>query len=460
MTSRSKAALLALAAVIIALGMRTAAAAGPSSCAGDKPGMANPAALYCQELGYGYRTVKGAQGQYGICALPDGSECDEWGFLEGTCGQAYSYCARQGLNMITKTDGKNSLTPDYAVCVSGQQPMGAVTDLMRLSEKATTGSQPAPNTAAPNLNSSTAGLPASFDWRNKDGKDWMTPVKNQGICGSCWAFSAVGVAEAMYNIEHNNPDLDLDLSEEYLVSDCYSGESGCCGGDPGDALGSIKSSGIPGESCLQYVDGGADGCACSGDGTCDSSQCTYSVGACSDTTCSDRCSDWQTRLVKVSANHLIPPARIKDELVAGGPLSAVMGIGGAYGGHFDGDTYRCDDDSDSNHAVVIVGYDDTGGYWIVKNSWGASWGPGGDGYFKVGYGECAIESYVHGYAPDLSVGGIAEAPDANASPLGATASGGSSPPPYAPIAGAAAAGVIVLAAGGWCVRRRYSVRRR
>jgi len=72
-----------------------------------------------------------------------------------------------------------------------------------------------------------------------------------------------------------------------------------------------------------------------------------------------------------------------------------MGYGSAYGGHWDGDIYRCTKDSGINHGVVIAGYNDAGGYWIVKNSWGTSWPPpAGGGYFKVGYGECAIEQYV------------------------------------------------------------------
>ena len=62
--------------------------------------------------------------------------------------------------------------------------------------------------------------PTSFDWRNFNGGDWMTVVKNQGSCGSCWSFAAVGVVEAQYNLLENNPDLDLDLSEQYLVSNC------------------------------------------------------------------------------------------------------------------------------------------------------------------------------------------------------------------------------------------------
>jgi hypothetical protein len=69
-----------------------------------------------------------------------------------------------------------------------------------------------------------------------------------------------------------------------------------------------------------------------------------------------------------------------------------MGYGSAYGGYWNGDIYRCTNDSDVNHGVVVAGYNDADGYWIVKNSWGPGWN--GDGYFKIGYGECAVEQYV------------------------------------------------------------------
>jgi len=87
------------------------------------------------------------------------------------------------------------------------------------------------------------------------------------------------------------------------------------------------------------------------------------------------------------------PTEIKQSVVDKGPLAVALGVGSSYGGYFDGDIYRCTDDSGLNHAVIIVGYSDAGGYWIVKNSWGSGWN--GDGYFKVGYGECGIESDVY-----------------------------------------------------------------
>jgi subtilisin-like proprotein convertase family protein len=219
----------------------------------------------------------------------------------------------------------------------------------------------------------------------------MTSVKNQGSCGSCWAFSAVGVVEAVFNIGTGNPNLDLDLSEEYLVSDCLAGNS-CCGGWMDTAFAFIKSSGIPDDGCLPYVD--QSGCTCSGG--CDSN-CTYrGSGICSDATCSQRCSDWQSRVLTIDAYGGVSsaPSQIKQSVVDRGPLSVAMGIGSSYGGYFDGDIYRCTNPNGPgiNHGVIIVGYSDAGGYWIVKNSWGSGWN--GDGYLKVGYGECSIESYV------------------------------------------------------------------
>jgi len=358
-------------------------------CGENNLGMANPAAVYCRELGYEHRIVDTDEGQSGVCIFPDGSECDEWQFLQGKCGQTHSYCARQGYDSVTKTDGKDPFSREYVVCVRGHETIGAATELMSLSQEATRGSFPvAEGSSSPEQGVSAVGAPSSFDWRNYDGGDWMTPVKNQGSCGSCWAFSAVGVVEAIYNIASNDPDLDLNLAEDYLVSDCLTGNS-CCGGWMAAAFDFIWDDGIPDEACLPYVD--LSGCTCGG-GTCDTN-CTYrGSGICSDATCSDRCSDWQDRVLTIDSTGGVSPSQVKQTVVDTGPLSVAMGIGSSFGGYWDGDIYRCTNDSGVNHGVVVAGYNDAGGYWIVRNSWGSGWN--GDGYFKVGYGECAIEYYV------------------------------------------------------------------
>lgn len=88
-----------------------------------------------------------------------------------------------------------------------------------------------------------------WDWRNRHGKNWMTFVKNQGKCGSCWAHAAVGVLEAYINLYYNQI-LTKDLSEEELIS-CT--QWGCGGGYEQSAFNYIKTSGIVNETCFPYV---------------------------------------------------------------------------------------------------------------------------------------------------------------------------------------------------------------
>jgi C1A family cysteine protease/putative hemolysin len=362
-------------------------------------------------MGYKYQIVETADGgQRGICILPNGEACDEWDFYAGVCGAAYSYCAQKGYRLETRNDGKDPFSPKYAVCVSPEgKVIGRVVDLSGLATNLSSQNKPIQQEKVTDIQTGNfttitstlkqpfggnfpfpmlplqqsrdifpirpkiSSVPPSFDWRNYQGYNWLTSVKDQGLCGSCWAFAAVGVAEAYYNITFSNPDLDLDLAEQDVVS--CSGAGSCSGGESTAALMYIRNSGIVDESCMPYK--------------------------ASNTPCV-KCSDWQNRLTYVDEVRGFSPTRssIQQSVVEYGPLYVYMGIGPAYGGYFDGNgIYRCTDDSGINHAVVIVGYNDAGGYWIVRNSWGATWN--GDGYFKVGYGECAIDSTWAGYAYNI-----------------------------------------------------------
>jgi len=340
---------------------------------GSRIGMANPAAVYCEDLGYEYKIITDSEGgQKGVCVFPDNTSCDAWEFFTGKCGQNYSYCKIHRCDIETVSDGKNPYSPEYAVCVLPNKTKMSVIKLMDLDKKILAGTIPLESKS---INASDitrenkffgVETPITFDWRKKDGKDWMTPVKDQGACGSCWAFSAVGIVEPQYNIFYDNPDFDPDLSEQYLVSDCCADCGDCGGGWLSTALEFIRYEGITDEACFPYI--------------------------ASDCPCSDRCSDWNNRLWKI--NYTAGPLpddveTIKKYLIKKGPLSVAM----KYDGYWDKDIYRCSDDYGVNHAVVIVGYNDIGGYWIVKNSWGSNWND--DGYFKVGYGECSIENYVY-----------------------------------------------------------------
>lgn len=240
----------------------------------------------------------------------------------------------------------------------------------------------------------------SFDWRNHNGGNWLSPVRDQGDCGGCFAFSAIAVTEAAIRIANNDYNMDIDLSEQYLISDCdyYSGygeDSGsCCGGYSYEGLDFIMNEGVPDEACMSFTDG--DNCECEEDYGCTGE---FHIGevVCSNTTCSDRCSDWEDRLVKLDEIGYVENDResIQQALREYGPLAGAMLY--EEDDQFDENgIYRCQnyiDTEDLLHEIVIVGYNDNEEYWIIRNSWGPDWN--GDGYFKLGYGECGIEEDVY-----------------------------------------------------------------
>ncbi len=103
-----------------------------------KIGMANPAAVYCKELGYEYKVfTEPDRSQHGECIFPDKAKCSGWGFYSGDCGLEHSYCAVNGYDYVVKKDGKNPYSKSYTVCVDkkSKQEVGSADKLMDLSSK-------------------------------------------------------------------------------------------------------------------------------------------------------------------------------------------------------------------------------------------------------------------------------------------------------------------------------------
>lgn len=359
----------------------------------------NPAAVYCTQMGYKYNIVKAPQGEYGECIFPDGSKCNEWQFLEGKCGNQYSYCIKNGYDIKTMTDGKNPYSPEYAVCVpkTSLQSQISVTDILSIKSDVIIGTTTTSSTSS--AVSSLTSNPSSFDWSNNNGYNWMTPVKDQGSCGSCWDFGALGAVEAKIKIEKNTPSDNPDLSEQDVLS-CSSVGS-CRSGWPGPVLTYAMNTGIVDENCFLYTGIDAKGNDFYGGG--------HTPVLCSNKY--TQCPNWKYRLTKITDYGFlstISDSDIKSYLIQNGPLTTYIYMSGYF---TDKGIYHCDSiNYDRYHAVVLVGYDDADGYWIAKNSWGTGWpyynldpgypasAPDTKGYFRIEYDNCGINPSIYVYA--------------------------------------------------------------
>ncbi|XP_018577102.1 cathepsin L-like proteinase [Anoplophora glabripennis] len=193
--------------------------------------------------------------------------------------------------------------------------------------------------------------PSSIDWRDKG---VVSEVKNQGSCGGCWAFSATGAMESAYAIKTGKL---LSLSEQNLL-DCTTGygNAGCNGGTVDYSFDYVIDNGIESES--DYPFQGVDG------------SCSYS----------------QSRSALQISSYVCLTYDSESELQSAvgtiGPISVSLDADGYQ--FYSGGVY--DDSSctwNVNHGVLVVGYGEESGsqYWLVKNSWGASWGE--NGYIKM-----------------------------------------------------------------------------
>ncbi|ELT90166.1 hypothetical protein CAPTEDRAFT_138389 [Capitella teleta] len=218
-------------------------------------------------------------------------------------------------------------------------------------------------------------LPESWDWRNVDGVDFVSPVRNQGGCGSCYAFSSMAMNEARIRVMSNNTQMPV-FSPQDIV-DCCQYSQGCDGGFPYLVGGKYAEDfGLVDESCDPYV--GED-------------------RKCKSTSCSRR---YATRYRYVGGYYGACNEQEMKLALQRGPLSVSFMVYDDFM-HYKSGVYRHSGLTDkynpfeiTNHAVLLVGYgaDEGTKYWIVKNSWGKGWGE--EGYFRIlrGADECAIES--------------------------------------------------------------------
>jgi hypothetical protein len=210
-----------------------------------------------------------------------------------------------------------------------------------------------------------ATLPTKFSWLDKDGRNWMTSVKNQGTFGTCVAFAVCGAAEAQFRIAQNNPALAIDLSEWFLWYKGTLGKSPTVGGwDFFSATKYLKENGTVGEHAVPYslAPGFAEPVA----GSPRYSLLSYQLA--------DGYAAMKAALLK-------------------GPLVTGMTVYSDFYYYSQGIYKHVAGVKEGAQAIVVLGFDDEQQYWICKNSWADGWGE--QGYFKVVYDN--IWSFGYGY---------------------------------------------------------------
>ncbi|HPQ42209.1 MAG TPA: C1 family peptidase, partial [bacterium] len=218
-------------------------------------------------------------------------------------------------------------------------------------------------------------LPTSFDWRNVNGHSYIGSVRQQGSCGACYSFGANAAAECTYNYANGLYDGNcVDFSESYIIwclgrLSQYNSHFYGCGGADYDymELEALCNEGVTYEANFPYQEN-------------DPGSCTH----------------WGDPTVSFESWHRVPCNdidAIKTAIMTYGVVDAAVYVDSAFqaysSGIFSNSSTSCSAspcyNTSTNHAISLVGWNDNGGngYWILRNSWGTTWGE--SGYMRISY---------------------------------------------------------------------------
>ncbi len=240
----------------------------------------------------------------------------------------------------------------------------------------------------------TAG-PAEYDLRDVYGQNFVTPVRNQGYCGSCVAFGTTATVESTLQVRRKDPGVDPDFSEAHLFY-CLGADQGRTCGNVGEANGgwfpsgaldAWRDDGVADEGCFPY--------AAPASGNDPTPPCAA-------------CDDASSRTTTIDGWSLLQSTDDMKSYIAGdgqgGPLTACFTVYQDFYDFFQSNptgVYRKSSSPGAlhgGHCICVIGYSDNEQAWICKNSWGTWWAA--SGFFKIGYGEVGIDAYM--WAVDIS----------------------------------------------------------
>lgn len=196
-------------------------------------------------------------------------------------------------------------------------------------------------------------IPDDYDLRPK-----ISPIRDQGPCGSCWAFSIIAMVVDALMVQ-GKPYLAL--SEQYLV-DCAKDMYGCNGGMPEAAKWVTVPYGAPSSASYPY---------------------TARNGRCQNKPIAGKALEWHY----IGQEGRSPTVdEIKKAIFMYGPSSVTVAADNAFAGYRSGVFHG--NSNDINHMTNIVGWNKAGGYWIMRNSWNTRWGM--EGWMYIAYGANSI----------------------------------------------------------------------
>lgn len=233
--------------------------------------------------------------------------------------------------------------------------------------------------------STSIDLPDYFNWKDYEGQDWTTPAKNQGNCGSCWDFAAIGILESIINIREGISNLNPDLSEQYVLS-CLPSAGNCNGGVPLMAFSKILKNDSKGNYCNGIIP-----------------EACFPYQADDTISCEIKSENWDDYLIPINDYGRVSGddmrEAIKSHIFLYGPVVANLCATNinftvwGYTSHNNDDYFPFEVGESIDHCINIIGWKDVesinnGGYWICKNSWGSTFGY--DGFFNIEYDSLRI----------------------------------------------------------------------